>query len=92
VQIKNVNSGHAPMARPLHRRGRGRCRALSLPDRVLLRVPACRTNLTMQQLAALFGISDSAVHRGTTGRRRTSPNCPDRRRRTGANRGSPTAP
>jgi hypothetical protein len=32
---------------------------------VLLRVPACRTNLTMQQLAALFGISDSAVHRGT---------------------------
>jgi hypothetical protein len=37
---------------------------------VPLLVPACRTNLMMQQLAALFGISGSAVHRGTD---RTAP-------------------
>ena len=40
--------------------GRGRKWAPGFPDRVLL---AYRTNLTMLQLAALFGISDSAVHR-----------------------------
>jgi hypothetical protein len=45
--------------------GRGRTWALSFPDRVLLPVLAYRTNLTRQQLAALFGLSDSAVHRGT---------------------------
>ena len=44
--------------------GRGRHWAPSFPDRVLL-VPAYRTNLTRQQLAALFGSSDPAVHRGT---------------------------
>ena len=60
--------------RPIHRlighlwsagpdTGRGRSRAPGFPDRVLLLVPAYRTNPTMQQLAALFGISDSAVHR-----------------------------
>jgi hypothetical protein len=43
--------------------GRGRSRALRFPDRVLLLVLAHRTNLTRQQLAALFGLSDSAVHR-----------------------------
>ena len=43
--------------------GRGRRWALGFPDRVLLLVLAHRTNLTMEQLAALFGISDSAVHR-----------------------------
>jgi hypothetical protein len=42
--------------------GRGRSWALGFPDRVLL-VLAYRTNLTMQQLESLFGISDSAVHR-----------------------------
>jgi hypothetical protein len=42
--------------------GRGRSRALGFPDRVLL-VLTYRTNLTRQQLEALFGISDSAVHR-----------------------------
>ncbi|MFD8423538.1 transposase [Streptomyces sp. NPDC059466] len=43
--------------------GRGRRWALPFPDRALLLVLAYRTNLTMQQLGALFGISDSAVHR-----------------------------
>jgi hypothetical protein len=43
--------------------GRGRSRALAFSDRVLLLVPAHRTNLTRQQLAALFGVSDSAVRR-----------------------------
>jgi hypothetical protein len=43
--------------------GRGRSWASGFPDRVLLLVLAYRTNLTMQQLAALFGSSDSAVHR-----------------------------
>ncbi|MGW2930271.1 transposase [Streptomyces sp. NPDC001156] len=42
--------------------GRGRPWALSFTDRVLLLVLAYRTNLTMQQLGSLFGISDSAVH------------------------------
>ena len=37
--------------------------ALPFTDRVLLLVLAYRTNLTMQQLGSLFGISDSAVHR-----------------------------
>jgi hypothetical protein len=45
--------------------GRGRSWALSFPDRVLLLVLAYRTNPTMQQLTALFGISDFAVHRVT---------------------------
>lgn len=39
--------------------GSGHC----LTDRILLLVLAYRTNLTMQQLGSLFGISDSAVHR-----------------------------
>jgi hypothetical protein len=62
--------------RPIHRltgqlwsacpdTGRGRSWALRFPDRVLLLIPAHRTNLTRQQLAALFGISDFAVHRVT---------------------------
>jgi hypothetical protein len=42
--------------------GRGRPWALPFPDRVPLLVLDYRTNLTMQQLGALFGISDSAVH------------------------------
>jgi hypothetical protein len=42
---------------------RGRRRAHGFPDRVLLLVPAHRTNPTRQQPAALFGISGSAVHR-----------------------------
>jgi hypothetical protein len=43
--------------------GRGRTWALGFPDRVLLLVLSYRTNLTMEQLAALFGVSDSTVHR-----------------------------
>ncbi|MGW1728101.1 helix-turn-helix domain-containing protein [Streptomyces sp. NPDC002306] len=43
--------------------GHGRPWALPFPDRVLLLVLSYRTNLTMEQLGALFGISDSAVHR-----------------------------
>ncbi|MFD0502644.1 transposase [Streptomyces chiangmaiensis] len=43
--------------------GRGRPWALSFTDRVLLLVLAYRTNLTMQQLGSLFGISHSALHR-----------------------------
>ncbi len=43
--------------------GRGRPWALPFADRILLLVLAYRTNLTMQQLGSLFGISDSAVHR-----------------------------
>jgi hypothetical protein len=43
--------------------GRGRPWALPFPERVLLLALSYRTNLTMEQLAALFGISDSAVHR-----------------------------
>jgi hypothetical protein len=43
--------------------GRGRRRALGFPDRILMLVLAYRTNPTMEQLAALFGVSDSAVHR-----------------------------
>ncbi|MGW2940024.1 helix-turn-helix domain-containing protein [Streptomyces sp. NPDC001156] len=43
--------------------GRGRPWALPFTDRVLLLVLAYRTDLTMQQLGSLFGISDSAVHR-----------------------------
>ena len=43
--------------------GRGRRWALGFPDRVLMLVLSYRTNLTMEQLAALFAISDSAVHR-----------------------------
>jgi hypothetical protein len=41
----------------------GRRRAPGFPDRVLLLVPAHRTNLTMEQPEALFGTSGSAVHR-----------------------------
>jgi hypothetical protein len=42
---------------------RARPRALPFPDRVLFPTLSYRTNLTMEQLGALFGISDSAVHR-----------------------------
>jgi len=54
------------IARLWHRRpdrGLGHPWALAYPDRVLLITLAYRTNLTMLQLGALFGISDSAVHR-----------------------------
>jgi hypothetical protein len=71
--------------------GRGRSRARGFPDRVLLLVLAHRTNPTMEQLAALFGVSDSAVHRASTGSHHTSPTSSARRRPTGANRGSSTA-
>ncbi|MEQ4725632.1 transposase [Nonomuraea sp. B19D2] len=43
--------------------GWGRPWGLAYTDRVLLVVLAFHTNLTMLQSAALFGISDSAVHR-----------------------------
>jgi hypothetical protein len=43
--------------------GHGRNWALPFPDRVLLLVLAYRTNLTMQQLASLFGTTDSTMHR-----------------------------
>jgi hypothetical protein len=43
--------------------GRGRPWSLPFPDRVLLVVLAYRTNLTMQQLRCLFGISHAAAHR-----------------------------
>jgi hypothetical protein len=46
--------------------GRGRHWALPFADRVLLVVLAYRTNLTMQQLGSLFGISHAAAHRGIT--------------------------
>ena len=41
----------------------GRQWALDLPDRVLLVACYWRTNLTMRQLGALFGVSHSAAHR-----------------------------
>ncbi|KJY40977.1 transposase [Streptomyces sp. NRRL B-1568] len=43
--------------------GQGRPWGLPLADRVLLVVAYCRTNLTMRQLAPLFGISKSAADR-----------------------------
>ncbi|WP_327277425.1 transposase [Streptomyces sp. NBC_01224] len=43
--------------------GRGRPWKLSLEDRVLLVATYWRTNLTMRQLALLFGVSKSAVDR-----------------------------
>lgn len=43
--------------------GRGRPWKLSLEDRVLLVTAYWRTNLTMRQLAPLFGVSKSAVDR-----------------------------
>lgn len=43
--------------------GRGRPWALLFADRVLLIVLAYRTNLTLQQLGSLFGISHAAAHR-----------------------------
>ncbi|MGW5462398.1 helix-turn-helix domain-containing protein [Streptomyces sp. NPDC003996] len=43
--------------------GRGRPWALPFADRVFLVVLAHRTNLTMQQLGSLFGISHAAAHR-----------------------------
>ena len=43
--------------------GRGRPWKLSLEDRVLLVVAYWRTNLTMRQLAPLFGVSKSAADR-----------------------------
>jgi hypothetical protein len=46
--------------------GRGRPWALLFTDRVLLVVLAYRTNLTMQQLGFLFGISHAAAHRVIT--------------------------
>ena len=41
----------------------GRQWCLPLADRVLLVATHYRTNLTMRQLAALFGITTAAVHR-----------------------------
>lgn len=41
----------------------GRQWCLPLADRVLLVATYYRTNLTMRQLAALFGITTAAVHR-----------------------------
>jgi hypothetical protein len=46
--------------------GRGRPWSLSYADRVLLVALAYRTNLTMQQLGSLFGISHAAAHRVIT--------------------------
>ncbi len=43
--------------------GRGRPWSLPLEDRVLLVAASWRTNLTMRQLALLFGISKSAADR-----------------------------
>jgi hypothetical protein len=43
--------------------GVGRRWGLSLADRVLLTVVYYRTNLTFRQVALLFGMSKSAVHR-----------------------------
>ncbi|MFE2738649.1 transposase [Streptomyces sp. NPDC059349] len=43
--------------------GRGRPWALPFADQVLLVVLSYRTNLTMQQLGSLFGISHAAAHR-----------------------------
>lgn len=42
---------------------RGRQWSLALPDRVLLVATYYRTNLTMRQLAPLFGVTTAAVHR-----------------------------
>ncbi|MGW1725875.1 hypothetical protein ACWCQK_23415 [Streptomyces sp. NPDC002306] len=42
---------------------RGRPWARPFPDRVLLLELTYRTNLTMQELGSLSGISDPAVHR-----------------------------
>jgi hypothetical protein len=55
----------------------GRGRALGFPDRVLPLALAHRTNLTRQQPAAPFGVSDSAVHRAATARH-ASPRRPAR--------------
>ncbi|MFB8000402.1 transposase, partial [Streptomyces sp. NPDC056002] len=46
--------------------GRGRPWALPCSDRALLVVLSYRTNLTMQQLGSLFGISHAAAHRVIT--------------------------
>jgi DDE family transposase/DDE superfamily endonuclease len=46
--------------------GRGRPWSLPFADRTLLVVLAYRTNLTMQQLGSLFGISHAAAHRVMT--------------------------
>ncbi|MBB5110144.1 transposase [Streptomyces spectabilis] len=43
--------------------GRGRPWRLSLEDRVLLVITYWRTNVTLRQLALLFGVSKSATHR-----------------------------
>ncbi|MFD8387453.1 transposase family protein [Streptomyces sp. NPDC059679] len=43
--------------------GCGRPWSLAFGDRVLLVVLGYRTNLTMEQLAALFATTDSTVHR-----------------------------
>ncbi|MGK5643141.1 transposase, partial [Streptomyces sp. URMC 126] len=59
------------LVRAVHREGGraldpdrpGRPWALTLEDRVLLVAMYCRTNLTMRQLAPLFGISPAAVGR-----------------------------
>ncbi|WP_372497000.1 helix-turn-helix domain-containing protein [Streptomyces shenzhenensis] len=74
-------------------RGRGRPWALPYADRVLLLVLAYRTNLTMQQLGSLFGISDSAAHQAID--RLAGPLGPptaDRRPPTAGNCGSSTEP
>jgi hypothetical protein len=47
----------------LDTQGRGRPWSLSLEDRVLLVAAYWRTNLTLRQLAPLFGVSKSAVDR-----------------------------
>ncbi|MGW3565210.1 hypothetical protein ACWDSL_15245 [Streptomyces sp. NPDC000941] len=58
---------------------------------MLLVVLGYRTNLTMEQLAALFATTDSTVHRVPTSRR-TSPPCSARRPPTGRSCGWWTAP
>ncbi|SCF87615.1 Helix-turn-helix of DDE superfamily endonuclease [Streptomyces sp. Cmuel-A718b] len=64
----------AKLMRQMRREGgdvcrRGRPCSLSLEDRVLLVTAYWRTNLTLRQLAQLFGISKSAADRiiGRTG-------------------------
>lgn len=44
-------------------RARGRPWSLPLPERVLLTVVALRTNLTIRQLTAVFGVSKTQTHR-----------------------------
>lgn len=68
------------------RRPRGRPWAASLPRRVLVACASLRTNLTLRELAAVFGMSTSQVHRIVTdlvpkvAALLHSPPCGDRRR------------